>query len=444
MEIETQHSLYSKKESDWGYKQPTILIESQSAPVLLEDPVEQSYMRAFVLTDKSDLVVTDFKLNQTYIKEYLKNSLGLDPPEYLVVPNLGGSCLTDNILGNPKALESIKNWASLKNPSTQLQFFNVTDKEKDLAEKLEIPSTSGSLENTIQIGSKPGFRRFCEETDLPMPHGFICNDVKTTTEALDEIFVTSDLALIKAENGTGGNDLVSNIHISKDSLSGLSIKDKEAIVKTKLEFFGEVLGKEWVVEEYIAGEEGSIHVYIHDEAVSEEPFTIGAISENNSYVGGFGPVEINEEKRELIHMVKHIAVPELQKIGVYGYHCFDYKDGMFLEDNARQGALDFINGMVGRVASIHYPNQKYHYWHYHMPLGKTTTFDDLWKKFEPLLDPNSEKNKKNKTLLVVTNPEVLPYGRSLDATSVTFGPDSSIDKAKQYYNDAVGEILNSI
>jgi len=429
------------QERHWGFHSPTVLIESQSAPVLLGDEVEQSYMRAFVLAGRQDLVVTDFTLNRTYTEKYLGETLEFELPTFMVVPDLGGECLSDNIIKNPKAKNAIRKWANENGVKPHLQFFSVTEREKELASQLEIQSSSGDLGETIEVGSKPGFRRFCDEAGLPIPDGRICSTSEETSVAVGELLEKFNSVLIKSENGTGGNDLISNIAITKEEYSSLSSKEKGELVDTKLSFFGDILGNEWVVEEIITGEEASVHVFIHDDKKSEEPFVLGALSENSSYVGGYWPLEITKETRDMMNHIKHIAVPELQKRGVYGYHCFDFKDGRFLEDNARQGALDFVDGMVGRIASTHFPGQQYSYWHYHAAFNRPLHFDKVWEAFGDELNP---KNAKDGNFMVVTNPEVLPHGRSLDLTAVSFGNGNNIGKAAEYFNYAREKLLEKV
>lgn len=415
----------------WGFHGPTILIESQSAPVLLGDQAEQAYMRAFVLAGGQDLVVTDFPLNQAYLKRYLKETLGFDLPSFIVAPRKDGSCLSDNVVASFETQLRIKEWVDARGDGYRIQFFNVTDRERILADQLGFLSSSGNIEQAIAIGSKPGFRRFCWQTGLPIPKGRICQTSLATIEALDDILNEAPLALIKAENGTGGNDLVSNIVVSAEEYLGLTSDQKRDLVSLKLDFFGQLIGQEWVVEEFIEGEEGSVHVYIHDQSRAEKPFIIGALSENTSYVGGFGPLVLDEEKRRMVELIERVAVPQLQKRGLFGYHCFDFKDGLFLEDNVRQGALDFINGMVSRIASIHFPGQPHAFWHYHLPVDGVLSFDRIWDVFSQELDPRN--GRENNCFMMVTNPEVLPFGRSLDLTAVSFGSESSVEEARQHF-----------
>jgi hypothetical protein len=142
----------------------------------------------------------------------------------------------------------------------------------------------------------------------------------------------------------------------------------------------------------------------------------------------------------MIQIVRDIAVPKLQSIGVYGACCFDYKDGDLLELNARHGALDFVDGMVKRIGVIHYPDQPYAYYHSHEPLEHPTDFDRVWEAFETELSPQANGD----SFMVVTNPEALPYGGSLDLTAVNFGLGCSVERARAHYQQSREQLLKKL
>src|SRR3990167_8425620 len=153
MKISTEILNRTEKQK-WGYRQPVILVESQSAPVLFGDPAEQAYMRGCNIAGREDLVVTDL-------------------PEYLVVDRVGAGCLSDNLLDprNRKNLGKIEQFWLAKGKLPKLQFFNVTEHELSLMRALNIDATCGNPEMAIEVGSKPGFRRLCESLRIPMPRG---------------------------------------------------------------------------------------------------------------------------------------------------------------------------------------------------------------------------------------------------------------------------------
>lgn len=426
-------------ERNWGYRYPTVLIESQSAPVLKGDPAEQAYMRAFPLTSPKDMVVTDFTLNGCYLDNYLVKTLGFNLPKFITVPHNGGNCLSENLILDEKSVKTIQAWGSEQNGVAEIQFFNITNSEKELAEKLGIKTSCGDICKTIEIGSKTGFRRLCEKLEVPMPEGYICEDEYLTQQAVAKLFSDGKKVLIKSENGTGGTELKSNVLLTKDDWEKSKLSFS-GYVSEKLKFFNNVLGNEWVVEEVIQGDDGSVHVYIQDEKNADQSFILGALSENNSYIGGYWPFEGNSESEKMKAIVDQTLVPALQKMRVFGYHCFDFKDGKFLEDNARQGALDFIDGTVARTAAVHFPGQNYAYWHSHVPISRPTSFDDVWEKLNQFLIPH---NDLNHFFGIVTNPEVLPFGRSLDLTSVNFGQGSSLETAKNHFKKLEG-IVQSV
>lgn len=415
----------------WGFRQPTVLVESQSAPALIGDPAEQAYIRAFVLASSSDMVITDFPLNSTYLHEYLEGILGLDLPEFNVTKTNGARCLSENIMSDGAIKEKTKGWASGKQGVARIQFFNVTPYEKALQAQLGIEATCGNVDLTIAFGSKPGFRRLCEGLGLPMPEGYICSNLDLTVQVAEKFMRSGRKALIKSQHGTGGTDLKSNVMISEKDFMETGMERIEDYVLSKMEELGRVLGEEWVVEEEVVGEDGSVHVYIHDANNADEPFILGALSENNSYVGGYWPFVANGRFVQMATMVRDVMVPHLQKMRVYGYHCFDFKGPHFLEDNARQGALDFIDGIVNRISRIHFPRVPYAFWHNHVSIPQPLSFERTFLLLKDFMDPQ----KSDGNFLVITNPEVLPYGRSLDLTAVSFGNESSVDKARRYFED---------
>lgn len=433
-------NLNGRPERTWRYRQPVVLVESQSAPVLKGDPAEQSYMRAFPLTSPNDLVVTDFPLNSCYVKDYLTATLKFDLPRFVVVPKNTSGCLSENLILSDEGIGAIQEWYSQSSGLGRIQFFNITGSERRLSEKIGIKSTCGNIDKAIEIGSKTGFRRLCQELRVPMPEGFVCNDVASTREAVKKLFDANKNVLIKAENGTGGTDLKSNILLSQLEFEDSKLSFDEYISQ-KLAYFDGVLGNEWVVEEVVDGNDGSIHVYIQDQLHADPSFVLGAISVNNSYFGGYWPFAESSQTKEMRAIVDQILVPGLQKIGVYGYHCFDFRGGKFLEDNVRQGALDFIDGIVARTAETHFPEQNYAFWHSHVPITGPTTFDEVWAILKSHLTP---LNDTNRLLGIVTNPEVLPYGRSLDLTAVSYGQGSSLGRAKRHFEELVKIVQSNL
>jgi len=427
MKISTEILNRTEKQK-WGYRQPVILVESQSAPVLFGDPAEQAYMRGCNIAGREDLVVTDFPLNRLYIEEYLRGILGFDLPEYLVVDRVGAGCLSDNLLDprNRKNLGKIEQFWLAKGKLPKLQFFNVTEHELSLMRALNIDATCGNPEMAIEVGSKPGFRRLCESLRIPMPRGVICHSLEETIEAVFGLLAEGKEAMIKTENGTGGTDLKSNVVIrSVDEVS------------EKLADFDGFLGKEWVVEEKVEGDDGSIHVFVQDGQTAEKSYVLGAISADNSYVGGYFPFEPSEEQVRMMELVDEVLVPRLQELGVFGHHCLDFKGGCFLEDNVRPGALDFIHGMVVRIAEKHFGEKPYAYWHCHVSTSGPTDFDRVFDVLSEYLDPQMAQDG---CMAMVSNQEVLPFGRSLDLTTISYGDDASVERARVFFDMLSGVV----
>ncbi|OGD62091.1 hypothetical protein A2160_04635 [Candidatus Beckwithbacteria bacterium RBG_13_42_9] len=413
------------KKNTWGFAIPTCIIDTQSAPALVGVEAEQKYMRAFLMAGSADLVVTDFQLNQTYVHDYLSKILGFDLPQFMVVPSVGLSSLTNHLLSNPQALEGINEWLSRNNG--QIQLFNVTQNEAKLALALGQPAfTCGDVQSAIEIGSKPGFKKLCLELGLAVPAGKICSTFTETQESVSEIMESGKTGFIKAKEGTGGTDLQSNIVFFPLELeaSGLGLID---YVRGKLDAFGKLLGDEWVVEEMVDGQDGSIHVYI-DPFSQPDTFVLGALTHDNSYVGGYFPYQTSPIECELIQKVNTKLVPALKAKGAIGFHCFDFKGEYFLEDNVRPGALDFIHQFVTRIAHKHFPGEPYSWYHCHVPNAGLYNFESIFAHFSQFLQPVSRG-----CFVAISNPEVLPYGRSIDMTAISVGSDNSVGEAQAHF-----------
>lgn len=421
---------------EWSYRQPVVLIESQSAPILWGDEVEQRYMRGCNLARKGDLVVTDFPLNELYVYGYLGGILELDLPDYLVVDSLNKGCLSENIMDSANSDKAVEIKKRLGD-GAKIQFFNVTESEAKLAEVLGAEVTCGDVRTTLEVGSKTGFRRLAEFLNLPMPRGFVCNSFESTVEAVSKILDAGNDVLIKAQNGTGGNELKSNCSIK----AGVKKELLHQEVRRCVEYLGSYIGDEWVVEEKVKGADGSIHVYINDEKSAEKAFILGSISDNDSYVGGYSPFTPNAEQQKMLELVDNKLVPALQQMGVFGFHCLDFIGGYFLEDNVRPGALDFIDGLVNRVVEKHFKGENFAYWHCHVPVPRKTSFEEIYSLIGDYMDPRLS----NGCLALVTNQEVLPYGRALDLTVLCYKGENKLETCQNMFNylaEAVKRGLN--
>ncbi len=424
-----QEKEYRNEIKQWGFDRPTCVIDSQSGPGLIGDPAEQSYMRAFLMAGEDDLVLTDFQLNQTYINGYLKETLGLAIPNFWVVNHQDLETLTDHLISDKDALSEVRQW--LVTRRSQVQFFEVTKKEATLLDRLGRPkATCGSVEAAAEVGSKTGFRRLCQELGVLHPPGFICCSLDDTVRAVDKLMRVGRQGLIKVNLGTGGYELKSNNMFSEKDWreSGLDLND---YVKEKLAYFNHLLGEEWVVEQYVGGALGSVHVYIKNENEATTPVAFGQDCENDSYVGGYLPCH-SEEAEIMEKVVEQKLVPALQERGIFGFVCFDYRGNWFLECNARPGALDFIDHFVTRVAQQHQVPSPFAWYHAHTSLPvDSITFEEMFRKLDDDLRPEVGTSGN---VPLITNPEVLPWGRSLDLTVVNYGPGASVDKAKQGFD----------
>lgn len=431
-----QPSVERKK---WGFQIPTCFIDTQSAPALAGVEPEQKYMRAFLMAGQGDLVVTDFPLNQEYVGGYLGGVLKLDLPQFMVIPDFDQPTLSNNLLKHPESIKAINQW--LTRTGGQLLYFNITQKEIYLTDALGNPKlVCGNIKEVINLGTKTGFKRLCQELGLPTPKGGVCFSVDGTVNLAQEIIGNGGAGFIKAKEGTGGTDLQSNVLFSASEL-GKSGLDIERYIRGKLEKFGGLLGDEWVVEEMVEGRDGSIHFYIDPCDGFSEHLVLGALSHDNSYVGGYYPYQMTPIEFSLMALAESRLMPEFQKRGVTGFHCFDFKGEYFLEDNVRPGALDFINQFVARIAEKHFFGYPYSWYHCHVPIPKPTNFETVFSLLSSRLSP---LHLHDGCFAAVSNVEILPYGRALDLTAVSVGENCSVEKARAYFEDTKNYIKGQI
>ncbi|HMO33592.1 MAG TPA: peptide ligase PGM1-related protein [Lacibacter sp.] len=88
--------------------------------------------------------------------------------------------LTEKILARPRLIERIKSSIPSGHPA-HIAFFNITDKEKELAVQLDLP-LYGTDPQLNYLGSKTGSRRIFRECGILMPDGY--EDVKSEAEAV--------------------------------------------------------------------------------------------------------------------------------------------------------------------------------------------------------------------------------------------------------------------
>ncbi|HMP86797.1 MAG TPA: hypothetical protein PKE63_05930, partial [Lacibacter sp.] len=77
--------------------------------------------------------------------------------------------LTEKILARPRLIERIKSSIPSGHPA-HIAFFNITDKEKELAVQLDLP-LYGPVPQLNSLGSKTGSRRIFRECGILMPDG---------------------------------------------------------------------------------------------------------------------------------------------------------------------------------------------------------------------------------------------------------------------------------
>ena len=433
----------------WGFPKPTIVVESASAAAFKGIEEKQYYRRMYLMCGKDDIYVVNKKypIDSDY-SAYLKNVLGVELPTFLELefPSPQSSLTTSMIADhyhNGNGKENTYDLIDLFIASgCKLQFFEVTQDEVEFANHFGNPTYSKNLSNYFNIGTKPGFKSFCFENNIPTPSGSVCHDIDELLTVASEI---GPELIIKASEGTGGEDFGSNvsIHVPED-LNGKNLK---TIIEKKL-----LLLKPntfpIIVEKKLQLPEGSLHFFINESGqIIFEPTVFNQIAKNYSYVGGFYPNHLPQEVVTLANIIaQENIIPALIEIGATGFHCLDFlydeKTNLifFIEDNTRPGALDIVDHFVKNVISANNLGYQYSWFHLLVPLSELgitggVSFGELEKIIKDPMIPGQN-------FVLISSPDILPFGFSLLLTGISCGKDASIQQAKTIHQLAVNKLKN--
>lgn len=446
---ELENKFENKKQLSWGFPQATVIIDSQSTAPLRGIEVEQRYYRMYLLAKKGDLVLIDYPINSGYW-QYLAE-LGLDLPKVIRIPNLASPTLSLNAIMDHGPGISVMDYLQyyLQAHQAKLQFFNLSADEITLAKALGNPAYIANLDGVVQLGTKTGFRQFCVENQIPMPNGKIVSSAEEILAYLERIKTN---LMVKASAGTGGVELGSNVTLGYSDWQNQTPTSLQLFLQQKLV----PAEPPYVVEQKLALPEASLHFFINEKgSVIYPPQIIGQEAPAGSYVGGYYP--FSPESASLNNAISLGAkqiIPALAKQGLTGFHCFDFLHDpdtgkvYFIEDNTRPGALDFIDHFVKRTLAAQGLNQvSYAWYHLNTELGHfhkdKTTFQEMSRALGELLDPKSNLAQYFSGFVLISNPDVLPYGYSLHLTAVSVGVGASVDKAKEIHDRAVNFLKKS-
>lgn len=419
----------------WGFPKPTVIIDSQSASPLRGIEAEQIYYRMYLMGKPGDKVLVNYPIDSAYLT-YLEEDLKIPMPEIVEIPNSGTGFLTGDISAQPESFSLLQNLTHKE--GYKVQFFSLTPDEVVLAKKLDNPTYIQDLDMGEKLGKKTGFREFCNENAIPMPPGNVCNGIQEIKQTIEELG-DNDI-FIKSYAGTGGTELGSNIQISSQELVS-NKNDLDNLLANKMAKLSP-LEPPYVVEKKLDLPEASLHIFLDNDGKTVlEPTVFGQFAHDGSYVGGHYPNGFTTEFNEKIKKVSEKIIAALKQNGITGMHCMDFlydaqtNDFYFIEDNTRPGALDFISHFVNKVTATHSLANPAWY-HYNLPIkeiaGKNVSFEEVMNVLGDSLIPGD-------SFVLVSNPNVLPYGGNLHLTGVSTG-NSSTDFAKQAFEKALDKL----
>lgn len=247
--------------------------------------------------------------------------------------------LTEKILERPRLIERIKK-SIPKEHFTHLSFFNITQLEKELALRLEIPFY-GCDPDLSYLGDKTNSRKLFRECGLLLPPGY--ENLKTVSEMTQSLFSLKlqypelRKAVVKLNEGFSGDG---NAIFSYDDLSlnfDLAEKIQEQLVN-RLSFVASDLNvrqffDKWetmggVVEVFIEGdvkESPSVQCRINpsgnNEVISTHDQVLGG-EDGQVFLGAHFPAH-QDYAIEIGHLGK-ILSKDLQKKGVIGRFGVDF------------------------------------------------------------------------------------------------------------------------
>lgn len=435
----------------FGFPNKTIIIDSQSAPPLRGEVSEQVYKRMYLMGTSEDIVLHEeqYPIDSNYLN-YLSGTLNLDLPNFVSVPSTNSGTLTGDILSNVDSIQYLKEKIA---GDYKIQYFGLSDDlEYPLSQILGNGSYNANFEGVLNLGTKTGFREFCERHNLPMPKGKVCENMSDVVETVYN--VNGNSLMLKARSGTAGEELGSNVEITKEEISQYA-EDGELtdLLQVKINHLSPSDYPLVAEQKLPYKDEGSLHVFIdHEGNVIYEPHIIGQLAEKGSYKGGFMPNGLDKDlESKILKLANNKIVPALQSEGLTGFHCFDFmydekkQEFAFIEDNTRPGALDFINHMVARVIEANGLSEDYSFFSKNTSLDTlnldSTSFEEIHDILGDHLDPNSAISKEMGVFALVSNPDTLPLGGDLILTVVsTTGGEEGTKKAEAVYNYLTGLI----
>lgn len=438
--------IHSAEKRPYGFPQPTILLDSQSAPKLIGDDIEQQYYRlAVAMGSPNDIALVNYQINQSYL-DYTQQTLGIPLPQIVQIKNSGKGTLTRDILNQPDVMAQLQ---ELVGQGYKMQFFNFLEDEVKLAQQFnENPTYAANLGEYLKLGTKTGFREFCQKHNIPMPQGAVCHTMQEVQQAIEEI--GSD-CIIKSDEGTGGAELGSNVHISYESFLTAQKHDRlhagklEHHLKKKMSKLVPSQAPYDVQKKLENVMEGSLHIFLNDDGtVFIDPVVFGQFAHEGSYKGGHFPNRLPSGFNEKMMAIAQKITAALKEEGATGMHCMDClynpqtHEVSFIEDNTRPGALDFIHHFVLKIADANKLKNP-HWYHYQLPIkeiaGRAVPFEEVQAILGDQLIPSD-------SFVAISNPNVLAYGYDLHLTGISGGENGSSDQALIVYQKAVEKLKN--
>lgn len=292
-----------------------------------------------------------------YLKQYLNISL---PPE--VVPGISGVNLSRSISSDPEAIKKIAAIAGSR--SLALSTFDYTPSEDHLLQALQkagvniIPELNPVV--SAQLGSKAGFRTWCQQEGLPQVPGGIFNTMEG-----DSGLLKFTVNALKKGQGIIFKDPFGTAGVGLEILCG-----EEALTSQLITKWQSVMKNGAVVAEYFSpnGGEHVIQVYIDPftkEATILGPYDQIVTREENglAFYGSSYPMADTQVAEKLVNLVKTKIIPALLKAGYTGPAGFDVLSNPLpgyefhlMELNARWDAIAYAKKMVDQVLSRTYPH----------------------------------------------------------------------------------------
>jgi hypothetical protein len=247
--------------------------------------------------------------------------------------------LTDKILERPRLIQRIRQSIPANHPA-HISFFNVTEKERELALQLNLP-IYGTNPDLNFLGTKSGSRKIFKACGIPLPDGF--EDVQNEEEVIEKLALLKQMhpglqkAVIKLNDGFSGDG--NAIFSYKDAPNGNRLEDwirdqlphRLQIIAERLHydtFFEKLEHMQAIVEVFIDGSEkaspsvqcrinpiGNVSVLsTHDQVLDPESGQI--------FLGATFPA--NHEYAPDLGRIGELAGEELKRRGVLGRFGIDF------------------------------------------------------------------------------------------------------------------------